>query len=65
MQTLTLSNPLPEYGTNVTRLWLAPGLARVGAVFGNDIRYNGAAAVCWDTAARRAALGSAVGGLGE
>ncbi|MBN9122277.1 MAG: hypothetical protein J0I06_24575 [Planctomycetes bacterium] len=43
----------PDFGGNVTRLWLAPGRARIGAVLSEDIRYN-QVGLCWDTAARRA-----------
>lgn len=52
MQILKLDNSL-GLGSNVTRLWLAPGLARLGAVFGDDILYN-AVGLCWDTTTHRA-----------
>lgn len=53
MHVLTLETEQPSAGTDVTRLWLAPGLARIAVVFGNTIRFNGAG-LCWDTVANRA-----------
>lgn len=41
MQVLTLRTPRPEAGTDVTRVWLGPGAARVAVVFGNGIPNNG------------------------
>jgi len=51
MQTFQLPRFPSDRGENVTKLWLAPGAARVAAVLGEDIRYN-AAAVCCDAAGR-------------
>ena len=52
MQTVKLRSLFPHAGTNVTRLWLAPGAVRVGAVLGHNILGNGAG-LCWDTGAGR------------
>ena len=41
-----------DFGGNVIRLWLAPALARIGAVLSEDIRYN-QVGLCWDTIAGR------------
>ena len=58
MQTFKLStssdfNPPRDFGGDVIRLWLAPGLGRIGAVFSESIHYN-QIGLCWDTTARRA-----------
>jgi dipeptidyl aminopeptidase/acylaminoacyl peptidase len=41
-----------DHDGNVIRLWLAPGLAHIGAIFGEDIRGN-QVGLCWDTASQR------------
>ena len=53
MQTFTLQSSLPEadIGGNVIRLWLAPGLSRLGAVLSNNILYN-EGGLCWDVSAQ-------------
>lgn len=50
MQTIQLPRFPSDRGENVTRLWLAPGAARVAAVLGGSVTYaeDMAAAVCWD-----------------
>lgn len=53
MQVLELHTEQPEAGTDVTRLWLGPGSARLAVVFGNTVQFNGSV-LCWDTAAGRA-----------
>jgi WD40 repeat protein len=52
MQVFKLRTPRPELDSDVTRLWLGPGLDRVGAVLGEGIR-NNFFAVCWGTVADR------------
>jgi hypothetical protein len=53
MRTFKLRTPRPELDDDVTRLWLSPGLDRIGVVFGQGIQ-NNYACLCWDTAAGRA-----------
>ncbi|MDY3562211.1 WD40 repeat domain-containing protein [Gemmata sp. JC673] len=53
MQVLKLATEQPEAGTDVTRLWLGPGLARIAVVFGNGVPFNGSV-LCWDASAGRA-----------
>lgn len=55
MQTIQLPRFPSDRGENVTRLWLAPGAARVAAVLGGSVTYaeDMAAAVCWDAVERR------------
>src|SRR5689334_20265763 len=52
MQTIKLPDLYSDGRHGVTRLWLASGGARVGALYGSDMRYP-AAAVCWDAVRRR------------
>ena len=53
MQTIQLPDLYSDGRHGVAKLWLAPGAARVGALYGSDIRYP-AAAVCWDAVGRQA-----------
>lgn len=48
-----------DFGMDVTRLWLAPGLARIGAVFGDSIFYN-QVVLCWDTVAQHMSWEAAI-----
>lgn len=55
MQTIQLPRVSPNRGESVTKLWLAPGGARVAAVLGEGVEADEvAAAVCWDAATGRA-----------
>jgi WD40 repeat protein len=53
MRTFKLVSPASRYAPDVTRLWLASGLTRLGAIFGSGIRDN-IVAGCWEGGSREA-----------